>query len=82
MTRLTADLMRKAARIASEHQEMMSKLTDAFNDRYGVTYSDVDCDALIDTFDYGQAGNDDNLTLADADRYMAQCGVKPLKGAS
>ena len=63
-------LLRKATRIASEAQAIQGRLTDAFRDRYGQTYSDVDCDPLIDSLDYG--GGDHEITAEDADRLMAE----------
>lgn len=72
-TKLTNSLLKKAARLSAEFQEIQSQLTDAFNERYGVTYSDVDADMIIDTLDYG--GGD--LTVADCDSIMAATGNPP-----
>lgn len=46
-------LLRRATRIAREFSEVQGELTEAFNERYGCTYSDIDADQLIDTLDYG-----------------------------
>lgn len=71
--KLTNRLLKKAARLSAEFQEIQSQLTDAFNERYGVTYSDVDADAIIDTLDYG--GGD--LTVEECDNIMAATGNPP-----
>jgi len=73
--KLTTALLRRAARMARQASETQRQLTKAFMGRYGVTYSEVDCDALIDTLDYGQGVVP---TLSDCDRYMENSGVKPL----
>lgn len=73
--RLTTRLLRRAARLAAQSAIIQGELTDAFRERYGVTYSDVDCDRLIDILDYH--GGDD-LTVRDCDEAMAACGVFPL----
>lgn len=72
-TNLTNRLLKKAARISAEYQDIQNQLTDAFNERYGVTYSDVDADGIIDVLDYG--GGD--LTVEDCDAIMAATGNPP-----
>lgn len=73
--KLTTSLLTRASRLAAKAQEMQSVLTDAFHERYGVSYSDVDCDSLIDALDYqGQ----ESLTLAEADKLMTEAGHPPL----
>lgn len=75
MAKLNAALLRRAVNAAAKAKAVQAELTAAFNDRYGWTYSDVDCDALIDVLDYG--GNS-HLTVADCDREMALCGAPRL----
>lgn len=53
---LSKALMRKAAAAAMAHRQWSERLTVAFEERYGKTYSDIDCDQLIDLFDYGLGG--------------------------
>lgn len=76
MSKLTQRLLDRANRVAKEAATVQSELTEAFNARYGVTYSDVDCDWLIDAFDYG--GSADRITVAECDKYMAECGAPKL----
>lgn len=33
--------------------DLINKLHSEFENRYGVTFSDIDCDNLIDTFEQG-----------------------------
>lgn len=73
---LTADLLRRANAAAAKAHEYNRRLTAAFNARYGQTYSDCDCDPLIDVLDYGFTGASD-LTVAECDRLMAESGVFP-----
>lgn len=75
MVNLTNRLLKKAERIANEAHKMGSILTDVFNERYGITYSDVDADSIIDALDYGVAGG---LTVEDCDRIMTDAGYPPL----
>jgi hypothetical protein len=75
MAKLSAALLRRAARIAEQASKVQADLTEAFRDRYGVTYSDVDCDWLIDVLDYGGGKN---LTVAECDRAMENCGAPRL----
>lgn len=76
MTKLTTALLRKAARIAAKSRKINAELTAAFNERYGCTYSDVDCDSLIDILDYGLG--ETGKTLRECDRAMALCGIHPI----
>lgn len=71
MVKLTNALLLQAHRAAIRHGAMNAQLTKAFNARYGCTYSDVDCDTLIDSLDYG---NGPLVTVADCDRDMANAG--------
>lgn len=66
-------LLKRAARIARQASDVSGELSKAFEERYGCTHSDVDCDYLIDAVDYGQGGE---LSAKIADREMAQCGIQ------
>lgn len=72
--KLTQRLLDRAVRIAKAAAKVQGELTEAFEQRYGLTYSDVDCDALIDIFEYGGGAR---VTVADCDREMLLCGVSP-----
>lgn len=73
MTNLTNRLLRKAAKLAEESQIVHGELTNAFIERYGITYSDVDADSIIDTLDYFGG----SLTVAECDDIMAATGHPP-----
>lgn len=75
MPKLTNRLLNKGVRIASEAHKMNQELTEAFVERYGVTYSDVDADSIIDVLDYGVASG---LTLEECDDIMTEAGYPPL----
>ena len=72
MAKLTNRLLKRACRIAVEASKVQAELTEAFNERYGCTYSDVDADHLIDALDYGGA----TVTVEDCD--MTYSGHPPL----
>lgn len=76
MAKLTNRMLAKANRIAGEAHEMAGILTEAFVERYGVTYSDVDADSIIDALDYGNATG---VTLEECDDIMTECGYPPIK---
>lgn len=76
MGKLTTKLLQQAANITSRHMAMQHKLSEAFIERYGVTYSDADCDDLIEVLDY-QGGE---MTLKHADEQMTAAGYPPIKG--
>ena len=74
MTVLTDKLLRDAAKTARDQMLIQGKLSEAFESRYGLTYSDVDADEIIDILDYGAGGK---LTIADCDRIMGDLGHPP-----
>lgn len=74
---LTKRLLNQACRIAEKQLAMSHVLTDAFNERYGVTYSDVDADQIIDALDYGVG----TITLAGCDSIMTEAGYPPRREA-
>lgn len=76
MAKLTAALLRKAVSISEKHFAIQQELSDAFQDRYGVTYSDIDCDELIDIFDYGGG----QMDLKTCDEIMNSHGYPAKKG--
>ncbi len=75
---LTTALLRKAASISEQHSVIQGKLTEAFEDRYGVTYSDIDCDQLIDILDYGGG----HIDLKKCDEIMRNHGYPVNKGSA
>lgn len=62
-----------AARAACENARQQARLTEAFEERYGVTYSEVDADGLIDALDYGGK----TPTVDEADKEMTERGHPP-----
>lgn len=74
--KLTNGLLRRATRIAGQMSDIQGELTQAFEARYGTTYSAVDCDQLIEVLDYNGGIPP---TVEDADRWMAECGAPPIK---
>lgn len=75
MAKLNAALLRRAVAVSKAASKVQRELTVAFEERYGRTYSDVDCDPLIDALDYGGGSG---LTVEDCDRFMAEYDVYPL----
>lgn len=57
--------------------QMKNKFDAWFIQRYGVHYSEVDCDSLIDVLDYNSGNPPRNLL--ELDEWMAASGVKPIK---
>lgn len=72
--KLTNRLLAKAGRLASEMQAIQQRLTAAFTDRYGVTYSDADADSIIDVLDYSGG----SLTVEECDQIMTDAGHPPV----
>lgn len=62
---------RKVARLSAEFLSEKRRFDDAFEERYGIHYSDIDEDWLIDCFDYGGGGLP---TLERMDEMMAENG--------
>lgn len=46
--------IRKAAKIAQQHNAALVEVDRLFYERYGARYNDIDCDLLIDAVDYGR----------------------------
>lgn len=69
--KLTDSLLKRAHHIAIQHSALNHKLTKAFEQRYGCTYSDVDCDSIIDSLDYGHGPP---VTVEFCDSAMLACG--------
>lgn len=72
---LTTRVLQQLANIAEKHSRLAIDVGDMFIERYGVTYNDVDCDELIDIFDYGGG----HITLEEVDRYMTAAGYPPIR---
>lgn len=68
-TKLTSKLLQDVADLTARKAKLQQKLTEAFEERYGVTYSAVDSDELIDVLDYH--GGHINLKLADEAMFRA-----------
>lgn len=75
MTRLTNSLLRRTHLAAVRHNALTAQITEAFEERYGCTYSAVDEDCIIDSLDYG-SGN--TVTIEECDRLMAEAGHPAL----
>lgn len=75
MAKLTNALLKRACIAAEKHSKMSALITEAFEERYGKTHSDVDCDELIDILDY-QGGP---LTVRECDEAMMRCGAPRLR---
>lgn len=75
MTRLTDNLLKRAHAAAVRHNALNAKLTSAFNERYGCTYSDVDADWIIDSLDYGSGSE---VTVEQCDQIMTDAGRPPV----
>jgi len=71
-------LLRKCSRAAAAHTDISNKIGEIFEERYGVTYSDVDCDWLIDELDI-VGSYSSSVTAKIADYYMEECGYKVLE---
>ena len=68
-------LLDVAARHTAKGQALSSKISVECIRRYGVHYSDVDADGIIDILDYiGQAG----FPLADFEAEMLSSGAKRI----
>lgn len=63
-------LIDKAAKLAEQHAAATDALHTAFVERYGVGYSDVDCDSVIDVCDV-RGGE---LSVEQCDAEMALLG--------
>ena len=72
---LTTRVLQQLAKIAEKYNQLSIKVGEMFQERYGVTYSDVDCDEIIDILDY----NGGSITLEEADRYMTAAGYPPIR---
>lgn len=64
----------QTANAAEKHHRLCQEIGEMFVERYGVHYSDVDCDAVIDCLNQ----NGGNITVEQCDEYMTQCGHPPL----
>ena len=71
---LTTKLLRRAAAHSAKGMQIQLELTEAFTARYGITYSDAECEGLIDVLDFGGG----TVDLATADAMMLQSGYPTL----
>ena len=65
----------KSASLAARHLEQNKKLSSLFEERYGINYSDANCDSLVECFDY--TGSCPSLKGIDAE--MLLCGYPVLE---
>jgi len=65
----------QTANAAEKFTKLQQEVGEMFVERYGVHYSDVDCDAIIDTLNQGGG----EITIAQCDEYMTACGHPPLE---
>ena len=72
---LTTRDLQKLADITETRSQLQINIGQMFVERYGITYSDVDCERLIDTLDYWGG----SITLEEADRYMTAEGYPPIR---
>lgn len=71
-------LLNRASKAAREHDMAVRAAHDAFVERYGATYSDVDADQIIDILNY-QGGV---ISVGDCDTAMTERGCPPRKGVA
>lgn len=71
-------LVLSAQKIARKHMDLSSQITEAFIARYGITFSDIDADELIEAFDYGGG---DCFTVHEIDKIMTSKGYPPLSSS-
>ena len=80
--RLIVGLLKRTARLAEDHRRAIAEVNEWFEARYGKSYSDVDCDHLIDILDYGVGSwaidGAKGPSVALIDRLMADCGAPAL----
>lgn len=72
---LTSNLLKRVAAASRNYQKLSQQLTEAMRERYGSTHSDVDCDDLIESLDYGHGHAP---TLRDCDKFMAEAGAPKI----
>ena len=58
--------LRKANKAAVKHRMACNRVSELFEARYGKTYSDMDCDPLIDAVDLGMGEIPDTIEELDA----------------
>lgn len=46
-------LLIRARKLARQHTQLLTKINDEGVRRFGVEYSEIDCDFVIDSVDYG-----------------------------
>lgn len=61
----------KATRAAQKANQERETVRELFIERYGVDYSDCDCDPIIDCVDYGQS---DPVKVDEVDGFMRETG--------
>ncbi|MGW6779411.1 hypothetical protein ACWF50_15415 [Brucella pseudogrignonensis] len=74
MSKLTTAKLKAAYSAARRHHVLNLEIHRAFEERYGVTYSDVDEDWLIDSLEQGAS----SVTLKQCDKLMTENGYPPI----
>lgn len=70
-------LLTKAVKYAKEHFNLLSEVDEECKRRYGCSYSDIDCDMLIDILDINGA---EKLTADEFHEMMLEAGATELEG--
>ena len=65
----------QTASAAEKHHRLQTEIGKMFEERYGIHYSDVDCDSVIDCLDV----NGGSITVEQVDEYMATVGHPKLE---
>lgn len=75
MGRLTTAKLHAACRLAEKHTKVNREIHRLFEERYGVSYSEIDEDWLIDSLDYGTGAL---VSLKQCDDLMRTNGYPPI----
>lgn len=70
-------LLTKTARAAFKHRTLMEEVNEECVKRYGIRYSDIDADSIIDALDILGA---EKMTAKAFDEEMVFCGCKSALG--
>jgi hypothetical protein len=66
-------LLTQTARAASRHHDLIAKVDNECQRRYGCSYSDVDADGIIDMLDYSGGSE---FSASEFDEEMNRAGVQ------
>lgn len=79
MSKLTTARLHAACRLARKHTDNNREIQALFEERYGISYSEIDEDWLIDSLDYGTGAL---VSLKECDALMTKNGYPPLSHPS